>query len=253
MVARPGRTWMRLGVASSILGTRICSTPSSTVASLDPVELLLGGVVGDVPLALDGQQAVLEGDLQVVGLDAGQLDRHQVGVLPLGDVQRWRPGRGHGPTAALLLAVQAERVGKHRAHLGHLILRAAQVLERVPPRHGSHLVSLLGGPCGPPTRGGRRSRVADRRSLAEHMYSIVNTVHRQDRRSDEVNMRERSVPERAKAAPSKRASATSGEPATDGRSRWLWFNAPTNDQDRRPELTRERVVAEALTVIAPHR
>jgi len=66
-------------------------------------------------------------------------------------------------------------------------------------------------------------------------------------------MRERSVPERAKAAPSKRASATSGEPATDGRSRWLWFNAPTNDQDRRPELTRERVVAEALTVIAPHR
>jgi hypothetical protein len=59
------------------------------------------------------------------------------------------------------------------------------------------------------------------------------------------------VPERAKAAPSRRASATSGEPATDGRSRCLWFNAPTNDQDRRPELTRERVVAEALTVIAP--
>jgi AcrR family transcriptional regulator len=47
-------------------------------------------------------------------------------------------------------------------------------------------------------------------------------------------MRERRVPERAKTAPSKRATATSGEPATDGRSRWLWFNAPMNDQDRRP-------------------
>ncbi len=58
------------------------------------------------------------------------------------------------------------------------------------------------------------------------------------------------MPERAKAPPSKRATATSGEPATDGRSRSLWFNAPRNDQDRRPQLTRERVVAEALTVIA---
>jgi TetR/AcrR family tetracycline transcriptional repressor len=63
-------------------------------------------------------------------------------------------------------------------------------------------------------------------------------------------MREGSVPERAKAPPSKRATATSGEPATDGRSRSLWFNTPMNDQDRRPQLTRERVVAEALTVIA---
>jgi AcrR family transcriptional regulator len=61
-------------------------------------------------------------------------------------------------------------------------------------------------------------------------------------------MREGSVPERAKAPPSKRATATSGEPATDGRSRSLWFNTPMND--RRPQLTRERVVAEALTVIA---
>jgi AcrR family transcriptional regulator len=85
---------------------------------------------------------------------------------------------------------------------------------------------------------------------------MVNTVQCQDRRSDKVNvvnMREESVPERAKAPPNKRATATSGtsgEPATDGRSRSLWFNAPMAAEDRRTPLTRERVVAEALTVIA---
>src|SRR5216117_3668365 len=63
-------------------------------------------------------------------------------------------------------------------------------------------------------------------------------------------MEEESVQEPAKAPPSKRAMAASGEPATNGRSRSLWFNAPTDDQDRRPQLTRERVVAEALAAIA---
>jgi AcrR family transcriptional regulator len=58
------------------------------------------------------------------------------------------------------------------------------------------------------------------------------------------------VQHRAKAPPNKRARAASGAPTTDGRSRSLWFNAPIADQDRRPQLTRERVVAEALAVIA---
>jgi TetR/AcrR family transcriptional regulator, tetracycline repressor protein len=56
--------------------------------------------------------------------------------------------------------------------------------------------------------------------------------------------------DRAKAPPNKRAAAASGEPATDGKSRSLWFSPPMNDQDRRPQLTRQRVVAEALAVIA---
>ena len=56
--------------------------------------------------------------------------------------------------------------------------------------------------------------------------------------------------ERVKAPPNKRARAASGAPATDGRSRSLWFNAPINDPDRRPQLTPQRVVAEALAVIA---
>jgi AcrR family transcriptional regulator len=56
--------------------------------------------------------------------------------------------------------------------------------------------------------------------------------------------------DRAKAPPNKRARAASGAPATDGKSRSLWFSPPMNDQDRRPQLTRQRVVAEALAVIA---
>jgi AcrR family transcriptional regulator len=59
-----------------------------------------------------------------------------------------------------------------------------------------------------------------------------------------------SVQDRAKAPPNKRARAVSGAPATDGESRSLWFDPPIADQDRRPRLTRDRVVAEALTVIA---
>jgi AcrR family transcriptional regulator len=59
-----------------------------------------------------------------------------------------------------------------------------------------------------------------------------------------------SVQDRANTPPNKRARAASGAPATDGRSRSLWFDPPTDDQDRRPRLTRQRVVAEALAVIA---
>jgi AcrR family transcriptional regulator len=58
------------------------------------------------------------------------------------------------------------------------------------------------------------------------------------------------VAERVKAPPNKRAGSASDAPATDGRSRSLWFDAPMNDQDRRPQLTRQRVVAEALAVIS---
>jgi TetR/AcrR family tetracycline transcriptional repressor len=56
--------------------------------------------------------------------------------------------------------------------------------------------------------------------------------------------------ERRRATPNTPPTAASGAPATDGRSPSLWFGAPTDDQDRRPQLTRERVVDEALTVIA---
>jgi AcrR family transcriptional regulator len=63
-------------------------------------------------------------------------------------------------------------------------------------------------------------------------------------------MREESVQEPAKAPPNTRARAAAGAPATDGRARSLWFEAPAHDQDRRPQLTRQRVVAEALAVIA---
>ena len=56
--------------------------------------------------------------------------------------------------------------------------------------------------------------------------------------------------ERRRATPNTPATTASGAPATDGRSPSLWFGAPTDDQDRCPQLTRERVVEEALAVIA---
>jgi AcrR family transcriptional regulator len=45
-------------------------------------------------------------------------------------------------------------------------------------------------------------------------------------------------------------AAPTSQRATDWASRSLWFTPPMADEDRRPPLTRERVVAEALSVIA---
>jgi hypothetical protein len=56
--------------------------------------------------------------------------------------------------------------------------------------------------------------------------------------------------QRRRATSNGRATGPPGPPATDGGSRSLWFDPPTDDQDSRPRLTRERVVAEALAVIA---
>jgi AcrR family transcriptional regulator len=58
------------------------------------------------------------------------------------------------------------------------------------------------------------------------------------------------VAERTKASGNKRPATEFGEPATDGGSRSLWFDPPSDDQDRRPRLTRERVVATSLAIIA---
>jgi AcrR family transcriptional regulator len=58
------------------------------------------------------------------------------------------------------------------------------------------------------------------------------------------------VEQRQRPASNKRATVAFAQPSTDGGSRSLWFDPPTDDQDRRPRLTRDRVVAEALAVIA---
>jgi AcrR family transcriptional regulator len=49
---------------------------------------------------------------------------------------------------------------------------------------------------------------------------------------------------------SMRATGAVSAAATDGTAGSLWFDPPVGDQDRRRQLTRERVVAEALVVIA---
>jgi AcrR family transcriptional regulator len=57
--------------------------------------------------------------------------------------------------------------------------------------------------------------------------------------------------ERQRPTPNKRATATAlAQPPTDRGSPSLWFDPPVEDQDRRRQLTRERVVTEALAVIA---
>ena len=53
-----------------------------------------------------------------------------------------------------------------------------------------------------------------------------------------------------RATPNTSATTASGAPTTDGRSPSLWFGAPSDDPDRRPQLTPQRIVTEALTVIA---
>jgi AcrR family transcriptional regulator len=56
--------------------------------------------------------------------------------------------------------------------------------------------------------------------------------------------------QRQRAAPTTRQAAAPGESAADPGAPSLWFEAPAVDQDRRAQLTRGRVVAEALAVIA---
>jgi TetR/AcrR family transcriptional regulator, tetracycline repressor protein len=56
--------------------------------------------------------------------------------------------------------------------------------------------------------------------------------------------------QRQRPASNNGATAASGSPATSEGAPSLWFDPPTVDQDRRHQLTRERVVAEALAVIA---
>jgi AcrR family transcriptional regulator len=74
---------------------------------------------------------------------------------------------------------------------------------------------------------------------------MVNTVH-----PSRSAFKETEVEQRWRATSNTPVTTASGAPATDGRSPSLWFGASTDDQDRRPQLTRQRVVAEALAVIA---
>jgi AcrR family transcriptional regulator len=76
---------------------------------------------------------------------------------------------------------------------------------------------------------------------------MLNTVH-----SSRSVFKETGVEQRQRATPNPPATTASGAPATDGRPPSLWFDPPIVDQDHRQQLTRERVVEEALAVIAEH-
>jgi AcrR family transcriptional regulator len=74
---------------------------------------------------------------------------------------------------------------------------------------------------------------------------MVNTVY-----SSRSAFKETGVEQRRRATPNTPATSASGALATGGRALSLWFDPPTDGQDRRSQLTRERVVEEALAVIA---
>src|SRR5436190_11345779 len=80
---------------------------------------------------------------------------------------------------------------------------------------------------------------------------MLNVVHlsRSSFRRSEHRGGERAGASQGTAEQARNGSVRRAHDQT-GRSRSLWFNAPTDDQDRRPQLTRERVVAEALAAIA---
>src|SRR6266540_644388 len=88
-------------------------------------------------------------------------------------------------------------------------------------------------------RGECEAQMSERDSLAELADPMVNTVHCQHLRSRNVNMGEN---EPQTPPPNPRAA--------DGALRSLWFTGPMGDEDRRQPLTRERVLAQALTIIA---
>src|SRR4029450_13645978 len=122
--------------------------------------------------------------------------------------------------------------------------------------NGSHRVMVAiwppssRGPCGPAARGGRRSGWLTGVHLpSKHVHDRLNIVHCQGHRSGN-RTGGKSVAERVKAPLNKRATAPPGAPATDGGSRSLWFSPPIDDPDRRPQLTPQRIVTEALTGIA---
>src|SRR6266498_4051628 len=88
-------------------------------------------------------------------------------------------------------------------------------------------------------RGECEAQMSERDSLAELADPMVNTVHCQHLRSRNVNMGE-NEPQTPPLNPR----------AADGALRSLWFTGPMGDEDRRQPLTRERVLAQALTIIA---
>ena len=62
------------------------------VGPLDPVVVVLRLVLLELALALEGEDVVLDGDLDLLLRDTGQLGLHLVGVRGLEDVDRGRPG-----------------------------------------------------------------------------------------------------------------------------------------------------------------
>src|ERR1700751_17955 len=115
------------------------------VAAFGPVFFLLGRFAGGMPLALDRQQAVRHGDLYLVGLDAGNLDRHPICVPAFGYVDRRPPGRA--------IALPAAPPAAPPDHSRNFVPPGARVPGQSPARRRSHVVLPCIWPAiGPATR-----------------------------------------------------------------------------------------------------
>ena len=98
------------GIRLHMQGQRDRAT-EQPVAALQHMELLVWRVLGQSPLALDREQTVLERNLQVLNLDTRQLDRNNIGVLALRDINRRRPRtRGQFLIAVLFITGQTLQV-----------------------------------------------------------------------------------------------------------------------------------------------
>src|SRR6266545_3367229 len=100
-----------------------------TVAQLETVIVLARGFLLELALALERQNAILESDLDVLRLDAGQLGANDDLLAVLVDVARGRPA--HRLTSAEQLALVAEGAV-------HLLLHSRELAERVPSGQHSH-------------------------------------------------------------------------------------------------------------------
>ena len=85
---------------------------------------------------------------------------------------------------------------------------------------------------------------------SKHVHDRLNAVHLSRPLFRKPNRREEERGGAGQGTAQQAGRTASGAPATDGGSRSLWFDPPIDDPDRRPQLTRQRIVTEALTVIA---
>jgi hypothetical protein len=87
-----------------------------------------------LPLAADGQHAVLQTNVHVLRLDLGEVELEGDALGVLEDVDRGGPAVRLGAPGETEAAVEQP---------GHLVLQTREVARRVPALHGAHVLLLF--------------------------------------------------------------------------------------------------------------